>query len=286
MTKTASKKIISVLENAGCSIKSLIKLAIKSKSSTISAVATSADSMIIMGNGPSLNETIAQYGSLLREIPTLAVNFAANAPQFRDLSPRYYLLADPHFFVNVSDVNVAKLKDNLMAVDWQMTLFLPFEARKYGFAIENPYIKIEYFNFLAVEGYEWLENWAYSSGRGMPRPRNVLIPSIMVAMKMGYGNIYITGADHSWTKTLSVNENNEVVSIQPHFYKEDEKEEQRIKVDYLKYPLHQIIHSFYVAFKSYHSIQRYAMHKGVNIYNSTPGSFIDAFPRRSLSECK
>ena len=96
--------------------------------------------------------------------------------------------------------------------------------------------------------------------------------------------MYITGADHSWTKTLSVNEQNEVVSIQPHFYKEDEKEEKRIKVDYLKYPLHQIIYSFYLAFKAYHSIQRYAEAKGVNIYNSTPGSFIDAFPRKNLCE--
>ena len=103
---------------------------------------------------------------------------------------------------------------------------------------------------------------------------------------MGFGNIYITGADHSWTKTLSVNERNEVVSIQPHFYKEDENEEKRVRVDYLKYPLHQIVYSFYVAFKSYHSVQRYALHKGVDIYNATPESFIDAFPRRNLDCCK
>jgi hypothetical protein len=73
-----------------------------------------------------------------------------------------------------------------------------------------------------------------------------------------------------------------VISIQPHFYKEDENEEKRIKVDYLKYPLHQIINSFYIAFKAYHNIKRYAMHKGVSIYNVTPESFIDAFPRADL----
>lgn len=264
----------------------MIKLALKSKSSTISTVATSNDSVIIMGNGPSLNDTMAQHSDVLMKTPTLAVNFAANVPQFQELKPRYYVLADPHFFVASQDVNVAKLRENLASVDWEMTLFVPFEAKKYGFAVNNTNIEIEYFNFLAVEGFEWLENWAYSSGRGMPRPRNVLIPSIMVAMKLGFGNIYITGADHSWTKTLSVNERNEVVSIQPHFYKEDENEEKRVRVDYLKYPLHQIVYSFYIAFKSYHSIQRYALHKGVNIYNSTPESFIDAFPRRSLDDCK
>lgn len=282
--KTASDTLASRVEKLGNTIKSIIKLALKSHRCDISHVATNDDTIIIMGNGPSLNDTIAQHGDILRHTHTLAVNFAANAPQFQELKPRYYVLADPHFFTATDNANVAKLIDNLTRVNWQMTLFIPFETQKRGFKIQNSNIKTEHFNFLAAEGFEWFENRAYSSGRGMPRPRNVLIPSIMIAMKMGYGNIYITGADHSWTKTLSVNERNEVVSIQPHFYKEDKQEEKRIKVDYLKYPLHQIVHSFYIAFKAYHTIARYATHKGINIFNATPQSFIDAFPRKGLNK--
>lgn len=282
--KTASDKIGFFVDNLGLSFKSLFKLMLKSRKSTILKVASDEDSIIIMGNGPSLNDAIVNSFDKLTTIPTLAVNFAANAPQFTQLRPRYYVLADPHFFVATDDVNVKKLMNNISSIDWKMTLFVPFEAKKRGFAINNENIKVEYFNFIAVEGFEWIENWAYASGRGMPRPRNVLIPSIMIAMKLGYGNIYVIGADHSWTKTLSVNERNEVVSIQPHFYKEDEQEQKRIKVDYLKYPLHQIIYSFYVAFKAYHKIQHYALHRGVKVYNSTPESFIDAFPRKPLSD--
>lgn len=284
MMKTASDKIGFFVDNLGLSFKSLFKLMLKSRKSTILKVASDEDSIIIMGNGPSLNDAIVNSFDKLTTIPTLAVNFAANAPQFTQLRPRYYVLADPHFFVATDDVNVKKLMNNISSIDWKMTLFVPFEAKKRGFAINNENIKVEYFNFIAVEGFEWIENWAYASGRGMPRPRNVLIPSIMIAMKLGYGNIYVIGADHSWTKTLSVNERNEVVSIQPHFYKEDEQEQKRIKVDYLKYPLHQIIYSFYVAFKAYHKIQHYALHRGVKVYNSTPESFIDAFPRKPLSD--
>lgn len=282
--KTASDKIGFFVDNLGLSFKSLFKLMLKSRKSTILKVASDEDSIIIMGNGPSLNDAIVNSFDKLTTIPTLAVNFAANAPQFTQLRPRYYVLADPHFFVATDDVNVKKLMNNISSIDWKMTLFVPFEAKKRGFAINNENIKVEYFNFIAVEGFEWIENWAYASGRGMPRPRNVLIPSIMIAMKLGYGNIYVIGADHSWTKTLSVNERNEVVSIQPHFYKEDEQEQKRIKVDYLKYPLHQIIYSFYVAFKAYHKIQHYALHRGVKVYNSTPESFIDAFPRKPLGD--
>ena len=71
----------------------------------------------------------------------------------------------------------------------------------------------------------------------MPRPRNVLIPSIMLAINSGYRRVYVAGADHSWLKTLSVDDENRVVSIQPHFYKEKESEEERIRVDYMKVKL-------------------------------------------------
>lgn len=274
-------RISSFVGNLSGTIKSIVKILLQSRHSSVSKV--DGGHVIIMGNGPSLNETIENHIDILKTTPAIAVNFAANAPQFTMLKPRYYVLADPHFFINKQDINVAKLMGNLTElVDWTMTLFVPNSIKKHNFTIDNKNIAIEYFNMVGVEGFQWFENYVFSHGYGMPRPRNVLIPSIMIAMQMGYKEIYITGADHSWTKTLSVNENNEVVSIQPHFYKEDEKEQKRIRTDYLRYPLHQIIYSFYVAFKSYFVIQRYATNRKISIYNSTPESFIDAFPRRPL----
>lgn len=99
---------------------------------------------------------------------------------------------------------------------------------------------------------------------------------------MGFKDIYIIGADHSWIKTLDVNENNEVVSIQPHFYKDNNEEHSRVASVYKNVRLHEILMSFHVAFKAYHQIAAYASAKGVNIYNSTPASYIDAFPRRPI----
>ena len=104
----------------------------------------------------------------------------------------------------------------------------------------------------------------------------------MIALLCGYNKIYVAGADHSWTKTLSVDDNNNVVSIQPHFYREDEKEVKRVNTEYMHYPLHQILYSFYVAFRSYHTIERFARHINRQIINITPESFIDAFTRKKL----
>lgn len=260
---------------------STIKLALHPRAARISRSeeAEKGIPLVVLGNGPSLNETLAADGDTLRRLPLMAVNFAANTPVFRDLKPRYYVLADPHFFKNSKDLNVANLIDNLMSVDWTMTIFVPKGTK---FRSKNELVKIEKFPMTGVEGAKWLERMAYKSRRGMPRPRNVLIPSIMIGIWLGFHDIYVTGADHSWMKTIRVNEQNEVISEQPHFYKDNDHELNRIRVDYLHRPLHEVVQSFYVAFKAYHQIQRFAQSVKVAIYNSTPGSFIDAFTRKPL----
>lgn len=237
--------------------------------------------LIILGNGPSLSRTLAEAGDYLAQNPLLAVNFAANTPQFQELRPQFYVLADPHFFRNAADPNVSRLMDNLNAVSWEMTLFVPFGVKP---ALTNPAVTVCHFPLKAIEGPAWFRNTAFSAGLGMPRPRNVLIPSIMIGIWLGFKEIYVCGADHSWVRTLSVNERNEVISIQPHFYEEDSREVERQRVDYLKIPLHQILESQAIAFRAYHTIQDYASSRGISIFNASPGSFIDAFPRRSLKD--
>lgn len=239
--------------------------------------------LVILGNGPSLGATLAERGEYIaRETDCMAVNFAGNTPQFKELRPEYYILADPHFFNNPDDINVARLIENISSVDWPMTLFLPFAARKKCALSPTRFLKIEYYNAVGIEGFGWLERAAITRRRGMPRPRNVLIPAIMTGIGMGYRDIYVTGADHTWTATLTVDDDNHVLSEQPHFYKEDEKEVSRIRREYHQYPLHSILYSFYLAFKAYHAIEAYAAPRGIHIYNATPGSMIDAFQRKSL----
>lgn len=263
------------------SVKSLAKTIIHSHRKCFS-LKNEGDRLIILGNGPSLNETIEKYRDKLAESPLMAVNFAANSDIFKELKPRYYVLADPHFFKITEDSSVVTLRKNLGAVDWKMTLFLPHSARKTEWAKSLANIDIAYYNAVGAEGFDFLTDLLYRNQLAMPRPRNVLIPSIMIGIWLGYKEIIITGADHSWMKTLSVDEENRVVSIQPHFYKDNDKELKRIRQDYSEIALHQIIHSFFVAFRAYHDIRRYADAKGISIYNATPESFIDAFERKSL----
>lgn len=245
--------------------------------------------LIIMGNGPSLRDTIKEYGNLLRSSATLAVNFAANAKEYTELRPSVYVLADPHFFKiaedgKSSDANVEKLWDNISATSWPMLLYVPCKAKIRASIEKNSNIIVKRYNLTPGEGLRGPVHWLYKRGLAMPRPRNVLIASIMIALREGYRDIDIVGADHTWSRDLWVDDSNRVISVQKHFYKDNDKEFERVANEYAGYHLHDILNSLTIAFRSYHQIADYAGRIGAKITNCTPGSFIDAFPRGELKK--
>lgn len=273
-----------ILTNTWPSLKSLAKLALQSRPVRVPQAEHPA--IVILANGPSLNDTMALHADLLKSSVTMAVNFAANTDMFFELRPRYYVMVDAVFFGDDSVANIGRLRQNLARVSWPMTIFVPrhFVKAVPASIKANPNISIAGLNTVGIEGWRWLENFAYSSRLGMPRPRNVLIPAIMAAIAMDYKEIYLTGADHSWMKTISVDDDNNVVSVQPHFYKDNAAELKRVDTTYRGLRLHDVVESFAIAFRSYHTLARFAAGHGIKIYNSTPGSFIDAFERRPLPQ--
>lgn len=240
-------------------------------------------SIVVMGNGPSLRATIDNQADVLHRHDLLAVNFAANTPDFFSLSPQMYVLADPHFFAGAStDENVTRLWENLRRVSWDMTLWIPTRQRRNLPQNLPDNITVKYFNLTPGDGASPFLHRLYDAGLAMPRPRNVLIPAIMVALREGYREIWLAGADHTWTRTLSVDEDNRVVSIQPHFYKDSGKELNRVATEYKNLHLHDVLGSMTIAFRSYFNVRNYAEKIGARIINATPGSFIDAFERSEL----
>lgn len=281
-TKTTRFNPYGFWTNLGLSIKAIAAVILKSHRSKLPQAPSGDEEIIILGNGPSLRETMDSHGDRLIGSDCMAVNFFANTDDFRRIKPKFYILADPHFFRKTDDPNVGRLIESINSADWELTLLIPFSARKAKTLFDAPNVKTVCYNAVGAEGFSWLTDLLYRSGRAMPKPRNVLIPAIMTAIAMGYKRVYVAGADHSWTRTLSVDEGNNVISVQPHFYKEDEHEEKRIRKEYLNYPLHRILDSFRIAFMAYHRIAAYASYRGVSVVNVTPGSFIDAFARGTL----
>ncbi len=276
-------KVAAGVSAACASALALVRVALLSRRVTGRGVDKGDRRLVVLGNGPSLRDVLDNPPEWLRDSDLMAVNFAANTPMFAELRPQYYVLADPHFFGGKEDTdpNVVKLWENLRLTRWPMTLCVPASEKERAALLAggNEHIDIRTFNLTPAEGWEVLTHLLFRMGLAMPRPRNVMIPSIMTGIREGYRHILLAGADHSWLQSLYVDEGNHVVSVQPHFYADNEKEQARVRSEYAGYHLHDILESMTVAFRSYHEIAAYAFRRGVLIENATPGSYIDAFPR-------
>ena len=102
---------------------------------------------------------------------------------------------------------------------------------------------------------------------------------------MGYKEIYLLGAEHSWLEDLCVKDDNVLYTVHKHFsgetdfmpmYKAAPKNTETSKV-------HEMMESYRRTFRSYWLLKEYASFRGAVIYNVTPDSYIDAFERRDLS---
>ena len=234
-------------------------------------------SCTILGNGPSLKETINNSKEQFEGVRSMVVNNFCNDPFFFELKPRYYIVIDPAYFRNYEQDRDAPLFiEKMRMVDWEIVLIAPYEFKKCGVqeAINNPNIKYCYINTTPVSGIQCISLFLYKHNWGMPRPQNVLNAAIFCAINMGFESIKVYGADHSWSKDVGVYKNNKVCYVENHFYDREKT--------YSEMPGF-TISSFFLAlsqaFDSHIRLRKYADKKGIKIINCTPESFIDAYER-------
>jgi len=276
---------------------SAIRILLQSNFIGIVQQETQTKPLLILGNGPSLNDTLKNNpAATLQGFDLMAVNAAACSDQFSALQPNLYILNAVTYFQNDSELSPFYIQakyDLFEALKaktrWEMTLLVPFRAKKstdfQQLIASNSNLKVRYFNQTPVEGLSfWSHRW-YNLGWGMPRPHNVLIPGIMTGIRLGYKTIAIVGADHSWLADLSVNDKNEALLRHVHYYATDGTQPMKVE-DRIDRPrkLHEIIHKFYLSFKGYWQIKAYANTKQVSIINASSVSMIDAFDRKPLAQ--
>lgn len=266
---------------------SLIKIPLLSRrSSALPSGLSNPDELVILANGPSLSRTVAEHPDFLKSRTLLAVNFCATSPMFAELRPEIYIIADPLFWI-VDEKRESLFGALAERTAWPMHLFMPARAladkRWKAIVARNPHISVHIYNTTPVEGFSGFVHAVYRHGLGMPRPHNVLIPSIATALRMPFKKIYLAGADHSWLPEITVTDNNEVLMHQKHFYDPGKSKADTVKQENLNEArLHTILYHMHVAFKGYFTLRAYAESLGKEIINITPGSYIDAFPRMKL----
>lgn len=275
------------------SIASVLKIIIRSKI-FVKIPKTTAERIIILGNGPSLSTVVEKYQDQLLSETLMAVNYFANSDYFEKLKPKYYLFVGPEFWRdNIREKSIQlrnQLFDNLETkTTWEMTMFIPFECTKSKF-FKTRVKTIRHINFIAynptpVEGFQSFSHLLFRLNLGMPRPHNVIIPCLMIALNTGFKNIFLIGVEHSWLPGIFVDEKNQALFRNQHFYdKKNVQPHVMYRVGIRPRKLYEILEKFMLTFKGYFVILEYQNELKAKIYNCTPESFIDAFERKDFEK--
>jgi len=265
------------------------------KAAAFCQIKSSANRIVVLGNGPSLKKSLQENTDFFLNNELLCLNHFAISKYYEELKPKYYIAIAHDLFLDDVHEKFVEASNKLFSeiaekTNWNMKLYMPFEAREYSRwqapLKTNKNVEIVYFNVTPVEGFKKSRFRQYSRAWGMPRPHNVMIPAIFTSISLGAKEIILIGSDHTWLKDLHVNKQNETMFINEHFY-DKEKEQKRFDYKGQSYlNLHEVLATFSTAFESYHILKEYAEYKNIEIINCTPVSFIDAFKRCEIKELK
>jgi hypothetical protein len=268
---------------------SLMKVIVRSKWGTKLPAGT-AESCIVLGNGPSLKSSLNKDPNVFKSQPLVCVNSFSMSEEFVHLKPNYYVILDYSFWMSDGENVLQTLEAIKTKTSWELHLFVPRMASKSkrftDLCAANNNIKLTYFNYTVFKGFDSIAHWFYNRNLAMPQSQNVLVASVFLSINMGFKKIMIVGADHTWHQDLFLDENNVLCTKHLHFY---EKEEKTTYVPFKKgvhlnetFKVHEIFATWAKAFYGYIALEKYARYKNSKIVNASEVTFIDAFERVKL----
>lgn len=227
----------------------------------------------ILCTSDSMRQQVKTLGD---EADYMVVNSFVMDEAYVRLKPKYYVIADPNFYIVCLD---AWKKINT-DTKWPMTLFVPWShinMRTLNMEGNVTVLNVNAETY-SKEGKE--REWAIEHNLAMPPVYNVLNMALYVAICLGYKIVELYGAEHSWLKSLVVGEDNKVYWRDSHFYdKEVVKFTEVKRANGTSIKLHEMMFEYYQVFKSHWELRALAEKNHCRIINMTPNSYIDAYDR-------
>ena len=250
--------------------------------------------MVIIGTGPSLNQTLELYMPQLLQSDCVMINFSANTPLFEQLKPAYYVMMDPGWMQHEEELDEAinLCVDTIVTkTQWPMKLVLPSHLRSWN-AIDE--FKKNSNITILFDGGEWYPLSddklfpALEENRVCPPTYTVMTYCVYMSLYWGYEETYIVGADTSFLKDMYVGQKDNVLyTIDSHYYDNakvsPEPTEPNFKGRPFRRTMEQKLYELYMIFYEYNMLNRYAKWKGLKLYNASEFSMIDCLERKKLS---
>ncbi len=268
-------------------------LPVQSRHASITPLENRNTSLVILANGPGLNQYIEASPEPESGTDFMCVNLFALNSHFEFFKPRHYVIFDPLFVVGLEDpdsVASRVFRTICEKLTWSMTLYIPLRFKGYEAKIENlvssEKLHIIYFRDAGfpLDGGA-ISLWLMEHQVIMPRAQNVMVAAIYVGVLLGYSRIFLEGADHSWHKYLHLNNENKLMIKDVHFYDGNPEMTPLLKdsENGIHFSVEDIFRAYYLLHKSYKVLARIAIRKDVRVINRTPDSFIDAFEKGGRS---
>ncbi len=287
---TAAENFINFIKAFMASCLSVLKV-LFAMNAPYSLPAKTKEFASILGNGPSLNDSIAKDMEYIKTTDAYCVNQFAMANVFEQIKPGNYVLLDPAYFQKVAlDAHRPYVQEMIQCLvaktTWQLYLFVPKKAKGLATLLEiskNPNIEIVYFNYTIVKGLAGVCHWFYRHHLGFIQSQTVLVAALFLAVNRGYKKIFLFGADSSFHENITISQDNTLSMKQFHFYEKAEEVKSQVVQDISKKnPKVSIAAQFaalYKTFVGYENLEKYAKSRGVDILNASTKSYIDAFVR-------
>ena len=296
MLETVFNSIAAFFFNLTQSVLSLVKVLIRSRWG-VQLPERQQARCSVLGNGPSLNDSLINHFDFLLETELIVVNGFALTDYFTRLRPANYILADPNCFTfNDATTGREDLHQILLAligqVDWPMRLFVPNFAKGSYFIRQletgNAHIELVYYNPTVVRGFKWLSYWLYSSNLGMLQAQTVIVTALFLMINRKFDQIFLFGADTSWHEQIRISDTNQLEIKQVHFY--DKPKDVAFMPVYSDanrtqtFTMASQFLSLHKVFRGYEVLREYADYRNVRVLNASSKSYIDALERVVISQ--
>lgn len=249
----------------------------------------------ILANGPSLKLFLNEYDNhtdKYNKAEFFALNNFCLDKHFELIRPQYYVLSDPLFFIDTiySERGHKTIETLKNKVTWDLKLFIPHRYKNSDFL--NPLtgnLNITKFPFHSYQfhGGEKTRFFFYKKNLGNGQFGTVALNALYIAIQCGFKEIYIYGIDHNFFENLLVTEDNILCNKDIHFYGNEAHYSPIINhyggksIPNLPFTVAEFLYEKASIFEGHKIMARYAASRGVNIYNCSPNSMVDAYNRIS-----
>ncbi|MDG2330294.1 MAG: hypothetical protein P8M05_01730 [Flavobacteriales bacterium] len=245
----------------------------------------------VLANGPSLEKDLKSLHQKSFSGEYMCVNYFPSSNKFTEIKPKFVVFCDASLFTTTANHrlysdNKTVFSNIYSKTTWPIYLFVPYSSKKNFLKLvaihqlSNSNVHYTFYNTTNFNGNRGIFHSFYNKQLGMPDPRTVVTPCVMLSINMGFKKVFLTGVDHNFHEGIKLDQDNKLLISIDHFYDENEDRKYvpfKNPVTDEVYKMGELFEVLQKIFNSYGYIAKFAKKKDVQVLNCTETSFIDEF---------